>query len=312
MTILKALGLFAAGLALALGGFAIGAWIDGENIIPFNPLKMSALWETTLVPDPDKSLLGLSHALLGDVHDTSQTPGTFAYFAPGELVGRTGVGLMRKGAADWTLYAPQMAFPIKNTLPGYLNSQIYSPGGGGYRGLGSNNQCAVANYTYPWRDNFCERRSGTVRESLNCPSQNIHQGLDIRGGSGGAPDSACYRMAWQGEKSLVPVVAVEAGRIEYSKLPYKYVVLLITDTGRVYRYMHLERSSLELTPGTRIEQGTTIGYLSNYYGRSQTTHHLHFEFSQNVAGKGFSHVSPYMSLVRAYERDHGLEAVLVE
>lgn len=245
-------------------------------------------------------------------HTTLLEEGQFAFFAPGDLLPRTGSGPARRGVEDWTLYAPEMVFPVKGPLRAYLNSQIYNPGGGAYFGVHQNNQCAVENYSYPWRDNFCEGRSGTDRESLNCPSRGIHQGVDIRGGSGGAPGSACYRMAWEGARDLVPVVAAETGRIEYSLLPYKYVVLLITDKGRIYRYLHLDQQRLTVAPGTKVEAGATIGFLSNDFGRSSTTHHLHFEISENIAGHGFTHVSPYMSLVRAYERDRGLEAVLVE
>lgn len=245
-------------------------------------------------------------------------PGTFAYYAPGDLVARTGTGPARQGSADWTPYAADMAFPVAPSHPAFLNSQVYGPGGGGYRGGGPNNQCARANYSYPWRDNFCERRGGKDRESLNCPARSIHQGVDIRGGSGGSRSSTCAQMAWGprgGEdrpQTLVPVVAASDGFVEYSQLPHKYLVQLITDDARVFSYMHLDRASLIHAPGTRVSKGETIGYLSNYFGRSKTTHHLHFEILQNIDGQGWSHVPPYMSLVRAYERDHAMTGVLVE
>lgn len=241
-------------------------------------------------------------------------PARFSYFAPGDLTGRTGTGSARSGTADWTAFAPDMAFPVEASNPAFLNSQIYSPGGGGYRGAGPDNQCALANYSHPWRDNFCERRGGKDRESLNCPSRAIHQGVDIRGGTGGSRASTCARMAWDegAPQNLVPVVAAEDGWIEYSLLPHKYVVNLITSKGRIYSYMHLDRASLVQAPGARVSRGETIGYLSDYFGRSRTTQHLHFEILQNIDGKGWSHVSPYMSLVRAYERDHGVTGVLVE
>lgn len=241
-------------------------------------------------------------------------PGTFAYYAPGDLVARTGTGPARQGSSDWTPWAADMAFPVAAEHPAFLNSQVYGPGGGGYRGKGPNNQCARANYSYPWRDNFCERRGGKDRESLNCPARSIHQGVDIRGGSGGSRGSTCAQMAWGNNRpqNLVPVVAVSDGFIEYSQLPHKYVVQLITDEARIFNYMHLDRDSLVHAPGSRVTKGETIGYLSNYFGRSKTTHHLHFEILQNIDGKGWSHVPPYMSLVRAYERDHEMSGVLVE
>lgn len=288
------------GLLLFVIGGMVGLLLSRENSFVSKGLSGDIPRLSALLPggaEPDRSLL---------------QPGQFGYYAPGNLLPRTGSGAGRNGVEDWTLYAADMTFPVGVTAPSYLNSQIYNPGGFRYVGVNSNNQCAPENYSYPWRDNFCEGRSGTDRESLNCPSRAIHQGVDIRGGNGGDQSSACYRMAWGGQKGLVPVVAAEEGRIEYSRLPYKYVVLLVTDEGRIYRYLHLEQGSLKVTPGARVEAGDTIGYLSNYFGRTRTTHHLHFEISENVAGRGFTQVSPYMSLVRAYERDQGLEAVLVE
>jgi hypothetical protein len=308
MTLLKGLGYLIFGLLLVLGGFLGAARFSGESINYYNMLPNHGLgWHGPRA----QALMASGHALDGP-GSPGGTADAFAFYAPGNLAQGTGSGPQRGGTADWSVYVPQMAFPIRHSHSAWLNSQIYAPGGGGYRGRGPDNQCAVQNYSYPWRDNFCEKRPGTNRESLNCPSQQIHQGVDIRGGSGGWRGSSCYQMAWQGEQAMVPVVAAEDGRVEYSRAPYKYTLLLITDEGRVFRYLHLERTSLAVKPGTAVRKGETIGFVSNYFGRSQTTHHLHFEISQNVAGKGFSHVAPYMSLVRAYERDHGLTAVLVE
>ena len=287
--------------ALLLGlGAAMGVAASNEDSLLRQALAHQKLWERALVAGPEAPV------------DAVLDEGQFGYYAPGNLLPRTGSGALRKGVEDWTLYAETMRFPVKAPHPAFLNSQIYNPGGGRYLGPDTNNQCASANYTYPWRDNFCEGRWGTDRDTLNCPSRSIHQGVDIRGGTGGRNGSTCYRMAWGGEKTLVPVVAAEAGRVEYSKLPYKYVVMIITDEGRVFRYLHLDQTSLKFEPGTRVEEGTVLGYLSNDFGRTSTTHHLHFEIAQNVDGRGFTYVSPYMSLVRAYERDQGLDAVLVE
>jgi murein DD-endopeptidase MepM/ murein hydrolase activator NlpD len=248
--------------------------------------------------------------------ESAGPPTSFAYYAPGDLIERSGTGPARKGSADWTPWVADMTFPVAASHSAFLNSQVYGPGGGRFAGAGPNNQCAVANYSYPWRDNFCERRGGKDRESLNCPSRAIHQGVDIRGGSGGTRASTCAQMAWGPRESrsqtLVPVVAAEDGWIEYSLLPHKYVVSLITPDARVFSYMHLDRASLVHRPGSAVSKGETIGYLSNYFGRGTTTHHLHFEILQNIDGKGWSHVPPYISLVRAYERDRGLTGILVE
>lgn len=308
MTRMRALSTFLLCAVFIGTGFLAGMKVEEIRSSPGG-----GFWETAreLMPG-DLFRFGVSgfKGLVG----VEDAPQSFSFYAPGDLVGRSGTGAARKGARDWTAFAPEMAFPVAPAQPAFLNSQIHSPGGGAWRGSGPNNQCVRANYSYPWRDNFCERRGGKDRESLNCPSRAIHQGVDIRGGTGGFRASTCARMAWGDGtiQTLVPVVAAQDGWIEYSLLPHKYVVTLITDQGRAFNYMHLDRASLIHGPGTRVSKGETIGYLSDYFGRSETTQHLHFEILQNIDGKGWSHVSPYMSLVGAYERDHGVTGVLVE
>src|SRR5690606_9414724 len=87
-------------------------------------------------------------ALLGAI-GLSASALAFDYHPPGDLVEGSG-----QGRVDDTVYAPGMRFPIENA-PAYANSQVYNPGG--YLGP-AGGQCDAVNYSYPWRDNYCEIR----------------------------------------------------------------------------------------------------------------------------------------------------------
>ncbi len=102
------------------------------------------------------------------------------------------------GRADYHVYA-RMRSPIANA-PYYVKSQSFMPWGDCYRTghsgrlgrKGSEYSCkvngiplvfdelAAVNFTYPWRDNFCEQRDFLVGQ---CPGGYGHQGEDIRPGS---------------------------------------------------------------------------------------------------------------------------------
>src|SRR5215510_12051446 len=69
---------------------------------------------------------------------------------PGDLESGSGTG-----RNDTTVYFPAMRFPLE-AGPAYANSQVYRPGG--MHG-GGGDQCASGNYSYPWRDIYCETRS---------------------------------------------------------------------------------------------------------------------------------------------------------
>lgn len=190
----------------------------------------------------------------------------------GELV--TGSG---EGVQTSTVYSPGMRFPIEET-PAFANSQVY--GHGGYLGPGGG-QCDAANYDFPWVDNFCESRSYATPL---CPAGQGHQGQDIRPGS-------CTDNAWW-------AVAAEAGTITGIG---SYTVTLTTDSGRQYRYLHMSMDTLAVGNGDRVAQGDRLGLVSNDFGGTATTIHLHFEIRQNVTGLGVTHVPPYTSLVESYE-----------
>lgn len=215
----------------------------------------------------------------------------FTYYGPGDLAPGSGTGV-----ADRTVYSPDMTFPVESH-PTYLNSQVY--GVGGANGPGGSGWCDAANYQMPWRDNFCESRPGANRNSLNCPSRAIHQGQDIRAG-----DSAlCNAMRAKSPEARtdIPVVAVADGYISYVG---SYSIQLRA-ADKIYHYLHLNMARLEVAQGDAVSRGQRVGYLSNDFNGTPTTMHLHMEFQQNIDGAGFTWVSPYMSLVRAYERREG-------
>ncbi len=221
----------------------------------------------------------------------------FSWHAPGDLLPATG-----EGVEDWEEYVVPMTFPV-DSHETYLNSQVHSPGGGGY---GGGSQCDAANYAYPWRDTFCELRSGTNRATRNCPSTEVHQGVDIRAGT----PAICSAQSSTSNTThnTIEVVATEDGYISYIG---SYTVNLNAG-GRIYRYMHLNMAMLDVALFDDVVAGDRIGFLSNHFGGTSTTLHLHFEIKENLDDAGFTYVSPYMSLVRAYEQKHSVIGDLVE
>lgn len=192
---------------------------------------------------------------------------------PGVLVPGSGTGRV-----DDTVYAPGMRFPFEE-LPAFANSQVH--GHGGYLGPGGG-QCDAENYAFPWWDNFCESRSW---ETPLCPTGNGHQGQDIR-------PATCADDTWW-------AVAAEDGQITSIG---SYSVILTTDAGAQYRYLHLSMDRLAVGRGDRVSRGDRIGLVSNDFGGTATTIHLHFEIVQYVASVGgLTHVPPYTSLVDSYE-----------
>lgn len=218
----------------------------------------------------------------------------FFYHAPGDLEPGSG-----EGARDDTVYVPDMVFPIKDA-PSYLQSQVYRFGGSQVGG----DQCDPRNFEAPWRDNYCEIRSRD-NGTPYCPTNRVHLGQDIRVGT---PEGC------RAERSLSPsqrvryaAVATEDGVISNIG---RYTVNLRAG-GRIYRYMHLNMQALEVELGDNITAGQTLGYVSNDFGGTPTTFHLHFEIKHNTAEHGWTWAPPYMSLVRAYERREGAPGVLI-
>lgn len=203
----------------------------------------------------------------------------FTYNPPGQLVSGSG-----SGRVDETVFVPDMRFPIE-VAPAYPNSQVWGVGGSSGP---SGGQCDARNYSYPWSDNFCETRTWDVPM---CPGGKGHQGQDIR-------PSTC-------EKDKHWVVSAEDGTITEIGT---YSVYVVSETGTRHRYLHMEPSSLTVKVGDKVAQGQRLGRVSNAFGGTPTTIHLHYDIFQTVEGVGPSYVPPYMSLVRSYERLLGTPA----
>ena len=203
----------------------------------------------------------------------------FTYEPPGVLVSGSGMGRV-----DDTVYVPDMRFPVEEA-PAYPNSQVW--GVGGSQGP-SGSQCDERNYSYPWWDNFCESRRWDMPL---CPSGTGHQGQDIRAAT------CTDDLHW--------AVAAEDGTITSIGT---YAVYLMADSGTQHRYLHMSNPSLTVSEGQRVERGERLGRISNEFGGTPTTIHLHYDLNQNVMGLGAVYVPTYMSLVRSYEVLLGMEA----
>jgi len=213
-------------------------------------------------------------------------PIKFQYRPAGDLTPGSGTG-----TTDTTVYAPDITFPVKDA-PAYLQSMVWRFGGG----IGGGDQCDPRNYEYPWQDNFCEKRSRTRNTPL-CPTNKVHQGQDIRVGT---PEGCNQlRRMSPAERTLYEAVAVEPGLIEYIG---PYWVRLRGDSGRLYNYIHLNMARLAVAELETVTEGQTLGYISNDFGGTPTTFHLHFEIKVPTEAASYTHAPPYMSLVEAYAR----------
>ena len=189
----------------------------------------------------------------------------FTYYPPGDLTSGSG-----QGRVDYNVWLPNMRFPVEAT-PAYLNSQVWGVGGmSGPRG----SQCDARNYSYPWRDNFCEYRRWSMPL---CPSGKGHQGQDIRG-------ATCEDKKWW-------TVAAENGTVYLGT----YGVYLQGESGIRHRYLHVEMSQLPVREGQSVRKGQRIGKISDDFGGTPTTLHLHYDMKS-----GGRYIPPYMSLVSSY------------
>ena len=222
---------------------------------------------------------------------------TFEYYAPGNLI--TGSG---QGSLSETIFAPDMVFPVQ-TDPAIPQSQVFRPGGG--LGPAGKDQCDPSNYEVIWRDNFCETRSRF--SSPYCPAgEGVHLGQDIRIGT--AADCQELRSREPRERTLHKIVAAEDGEISNIG---RYTVTLKAG-GRIYRYLHLNMLALQISPGDEVEAGDLIGYMSNDFGGTPTTFHLHFEIKVNDGENGWVFAPPYTSLLDSYARREGNAGIPVE
>jgi len=217
----------------------------------------------------------------------AQAQQDFKYHAPGSLQPASS----GQGRADRTIYVRDLLFPIEVAANQsvVMNSQVYRPGGM-YGGSGG--QCSAQNYSPPWVDNYCERRSWHMPL---CPAGVGHQGNDIR-------PVAC-------KDNQSRVVAAEDGVIIDTDT-YVSMVKLRGNSGNVYRYLHVHPSSFMVSPGDRVTRGTPLARISNLMnGKNQTTFHLHFDIQMRLrSGNGAAvvFVPPYTSLIVAYRKLRGL------
>jgi murein DD-endopeptidase MepM/ murein hydrolase activator NlpD len=242
----------------------------------------------------------------------------FAYFSPGFLIPGSGLKKDLAGRPDYTVYA-QLRFPLKDT-PAFANSQSFNNWGDcdftgrsvrTLRKKGTPYACKVnglplvfdesagANYSYPWRDNFCEHRNFFVGQ---CPGGEGHQGQDIR-------PSRCTLFNEGGDRCLPyqhDVVAAHDGMI--LRAPKQEAAFLFVNTAGTHvrvRYIHMNPNMLDadgILSGKTVRAGDLIGKVATYNHHERgTTYHLHFDM-QVPTKLGFVFVNPYASLVAAYER----------
>lgn len=242
----------------------------------------------------------------------------FTYFSPGSLIPNTGLKKDLGGRADYTVYA-RLRFPLKDA-PDFANSQSFNNWGDcDFTGRSVRNprrkdqpyscnvngrplafnESAPGNYSYPWRDNFCEHRHYFVGQ---CPGGEGHQGQDIRPSSCTLfNDGADRCLPYQHE-----IVAAHDGFIlRARKQEAVYLFVNTADAHVRVRYMHMNPNLLDadgIVSGKLVHAGEAIGKVGNYNnGERGTTYHLHFDM-QVPTKVGWVFVNPYMTLVSAYER----------
>ena len=240
----------------------------------------------------------------------------FTYDSPGDLIDNTGWKKL-PGRADYHVYA-RMRFPIADA-PAYVKSQSFMPWGDCYRTgrvgrvgrKGAPYHCrlndkplvfdesAAENFSYPWRDNFCELRDFLVGQ---CPGGYGHQGEDIR------PANCVLNNP--GADRCLPyqhtVAAVEDGivRRQPGNLA-AYIVVNTADEHVRFRYLHMNPKMMDadgLLDGRQVSEGEIIGKVATWGDfENGTSYHLHFNI-QVFTTDGWVWVNPYMTLVAAYER----------
>ena len=242
----------------------------------------------------------------------------FSYFSPGFLIPNSGLKKEIGGRPDYTIYA-RLRFPLREA-PAFANSQSFNNWGDcDFTGRSVRNprrkdqpyscnvngrplvfnEAAPGNYSYPWRDNFCEHRRYFVGQ---CPGGEGHQGQDIR-------PSSCTLFNDGADRCLPyqhDVVAAHDGFI--LRAPKQEAVYLFVNTANTHvrvRYIHMNPNQLDadgIVSGKLVHEGDLLGKVGNYNNRERgTTYHLHFDM-QVPTRLGWVFVNPYMTLVSAYER----------
>ena len=218
---------------------------------------------------------------------TDPAGGIFSYWPAGDLINGSAPPSI---LVDDMIYDDKIRFPAED--PVFINSQVYGHGGSqaAVNAKGPD-QCDAENYSYPWRDDFCEKRGA---DQYFC-ADGGHTGVDIR-------PATC-------KKSKHWVVAPEAGQV-YSIGTYG--VRLMADDGTWYQFLHMDMDHLAVVEGETVGPGQRIGMFSNVFYDSQgklvpTTIHMHLDMKEAYAPSTgdepfIDRVNPYMTLVAAYER----------
>jgi hypothetical protein len=250
----------------------------------------------------------------------------FTYYAPGDLIENSGWNKL-PGRVDYHVYA-RMRFPIA-AAPAYVKSQSFMPWGDCYKSgivgrLGRKdaeyrcrrnekqlvfNEAATENFSYPWRDNFCELRDWLVGQ---CPGGYGHQGEDIR-------PAQCTLKNAEADRCLPYqdyVAAVADGVIR--RLPRNLGAYIVTNTADEhvrFRYLHMNPRYMDadgLLNGRRVSEGEIIGKVATWGDfENGTSYHLNFNV-QVFTSIGWVWVNPYMTLVAAYERQIGGRGAEIE
>ncbi|SFK03431.1 peptidase M23 [Bradyrhizobium sp. Gha] len=209
----------------------------------------------------------------------------FSYRPSGDILPNT--GYRRQGGHPDPMAYAQMRFPLE-TAPAFVHSQSYSKR--------DKDEGPTA---YPWRDNFCESRSFEVWQ---CGGGYGHQGEDIRAAECPPPGdsrSPCDPKQ-RGVVAVRDAVVIRAPQDQAATLE----VNSRTEHIR-FRYMHMNPQALNangVLNGRIVTEGEKIGVISNYLDHpAGTSMHLHFDV-QVFTRDGWIWVSPYVTLVSAYER----------
>ena len=173
----------------------------------------------------------------------------FTYHEPGDLVPGSG-----QGAAEYEVFSPGMRFPIESG-PAYANSQVYNPGG--YLGP-AGGQCDDFNFSYPWRDNYCETRQWDMPL---CPAGQGHQGQDIRA-------ATC-------DKDTHWAVASIDGTITNIG---NYSLHVTAADGTRHDFLHM--SNVQVSLGQEVKKGDRLGLVSNVFGGTPTSGSSALQHSQ--------------------------------
>lgn len=209
----------------------------------------------------------------------------FSYRPSGDIIPNTGYR-KQGGHPDAMAYA-QIRFPLERA-PAFVHSQSYASRDKDDRPT-----------AYPWRDNFCESRSFEVWQ---CGGGYGHQGEDIRAADCPSPGDSrepCDHKQ-RGVVAVRDAVVIRASKDQAATLE----VNSRTEHIR-FRYMHMNPQALNadgVLNGRIVAEGEKIGVISNYLDHpAGTSMHLHFDV-QVFTRDGWIWVSPYVTLVSAYER----------